>query len=241
MALTEKQVEQYHRDGYILVEDVFTSDELATMKREVRSVLERIERESPGATRSGVYVGLAIASELFRGIHADPRLVDVLVQLIGPDVEFWSDKAVFKSASVDYASPWHQDWWYWEGATKTSIWIALDDATPENGCLKMIPGSHHAVCCKAEGIADDKFINRMEEGAIDETKSVVLPVRAGGVVFFHDLTLHASLPNVSGKDRLALISTYRNAAVPDLHYDFAAGAFMVAGERKAVQAPAPVG
>jgi hypothetical protein len=208
------------------------------MKAEIRRVLEVTSRGNPAKHKSGVYVGLTIASPLFKKINADPRLVSVLEKIVGPDVEFWSDKVVFKSAKVDFASPWHQDWWYWEGATKTSIWIALDDATPENGCLKMLPGSHKSVCRKASGISDDKFVNRMDEGAVDESKAVILPVKAGGAVFFHDLTLHASLSNVQKTDRWALISTYRNAAVPDKLYDYAVGAFMVAGERKAIEAPA---
>ena len=49
---------------------------------------------------------------------------------------------VFKNEAMTFASPWHQDWSYWYGAHKLSIWVALDDATVENGCLKLFPGSH---------------------------------------------------------------------------------------------------
>lgn len=237
MSITPAQVAQYHRDGYLLVENLFSATELVAMKAEIKRVLEVTSAGNPNRHKSGVFVGLTINSPLFKKINADPRVVSVLTQIVGPDIEFWSDKVVFKSANVDFASPWHQDWWYWEGATKTSIWIALDDATPENGCLKMLPGSHTSVCRKASGVNDDKFVNRMDEGAVDEAKAVTLPVKAGGAVFFHDLTLHSSLPNVKKTDRWALISTYRNAAVPDRLYDYAAGAFMVAGERKAIEAP----
>lgn len=232
MALSPEQVARYHRDGFILVESVFSLDEVAAMKVEIRRILEQRRKEKPGTATNGVYVGLTIASTLFRQVNADPRVVDVLEQIIGPNLEFWSDKVVFKSADVDFSSPWHQDWQYWKGANKWSVWIALDDATPENGCLKLLPGTHRSVIAHngkdKDGIG---FSNRLDENAVDESQAVVVPVRAGGAVFFHDLALHASLPNTSGRDRWAVISTYRDASADDLEYTFARGAFMVRGER----------
>ncbi|MGH7142526.1 MAG: phytanoyl-CoA dioxygenase family protein [Planctomycetota bacterium] len=235
MALTKAQIERYQQDGFLLVDGLFDRTELAGMKAEIKRVLQQAGKSGMLEGGTGVYVGLTAASRMFHDINADRRVVEPLTQLMGPDVEFWSDKVVFKSAKVDFASPWHQDWWYWEGANKVSIWIALDDATPENGCLKFLPGSHRSVLRKAAGVNDDKFVNRMEDGAVDEAKAVTVPVAAGGGVFFHDLALHSSLPNVKKQDRWALISTYRDAAQADKLTDFATGAFMVAGERKALE------
>lgn len=236
MSLSPNQIAQYHRDGFLLVENLFPRAELPAMKAEIRRILEQHRQRHPQASQSGVFVGLTIASQMFHDINADPSLVASVAQLTGPDVEFWSDKVVYKSGQVDFASPWHQDWWYWEGSHKLSIWIALDDATPENGCLKFLPGSHHSVLRKADGVNDTKFVNRMADGAVDEAKALVVPVPAGGAVFFHDLALHASLPNTAKQDRWALISTYRDASQPDPLHDHATGAFMVCGERKAIQA-----
>ena len=72
----------------------------------------------------------------------DVCVVSILNRIIGPNVEFLSVKSVYKNKFTRFGSPWHQDWYYWKGANKISVWIALDDATPENGCLKMIAGSH---------------------------------------------------------------------------------------------------
>ena len=233
MALSPEQVARYHRDGFILVESVFSLDEVAAMKVEIRRILEQRRKEKPGTATNGVYVGLTIASTLFRQVNADPRVVDVLEQIIGPNLEFWSDKVVFKSADVDFSSPWHQDWQYWKGANKTSVWIALDDATPENGCIKFLPGTHQEVMDHGGTDRDGTgFGNRLADGAVDESKAVMVAMRAGGAAFFHDLALHCSLPNTSGRDRWALISTYRDAAADDYEYDFATAAFMVRGERK---------
>ena len=231
----------FERDGYVIVEDLFTREEMVQAKEETRNVLARVRAKAPPGRApkdSGVFVGLTLNSAYFKGLNADPRLVDVLEQIVGPNLEFWSDKIVYKSAGVDFGSPWHQDWTYWKGAAKFSVWIALDDATPENGCLKFIPGSHkkhfHHGGSDTEGIG---FGNRLRPEDVDESQAVVTPARAGTAVFFHDLTLHSSFQNKSGKDRWALISTFRDASQDDLAYDFAKAAFMVRGVRTGKDLP----
>ncbi|MCZ7643758.1 MAG: phytanoyl-CoA dioxygenase family protein [Planctomycetota bacterium] len=228
----------FEKDGYIVVEDLFPGEYMQEAKAEVRRVLDAVNAEcaargeKPRNKANGVYVGLSLNSGFFKRFNADPRLVDILEDLVGPNLEFWSDKIVFKSAGVDFGSPWHQDWQYWHGANKYSLWIALDDATRENGCLKVLPGSHTRVFQHGgrdeEGIG---FGNRMRKEDIDESKAVDLPARAGTAVFFHDLLLHASYPNTTGRDRWALIPTYRDASKDDYDYGFAQAAFMVRGQR----------
>ncbi len=226
---------QFARNGYVVVEDLFSADEMTQAKAEVRRVLDEVKSERLAKSDSrdnGVYVGLTIKSAYFKALNGDARIANVWEEIYGPNIEFWSDKIVYKSAGVDFGSPWHQDYTYWKGANKYSVWIALDDATPENGCLKFIPGSHKSLVSHGgkdvEGVG---FTNRLRPEDIDESKAVVVPARKGTAVFFHDLTLHASFANTSGKDRWALISTYRDASQDDLRYDFATAAFMVRGVR----------
>lgn len=229
---------QFERDGYVIAEDLFTREEMAAAKAEIRHVLERVrgkDKDGNAPKDNGVFVGITLNSPHFKALNSDPRMVDVLEQIVGPNLEFWSDKVVYKSAGVDFGSPWHQDWTYWKGAAKFSVWLALDDATPENGCLKFIPGSHKQHFSHGgkdlEGVG---FVNRLRPEDVDESKAIVTPARAGTAVFFHDLTLHSSFANKSGKDRWALISTYRDASKDDLKYGFAKAAFMVRGVRTGV-------
>jgi ectoine hydroxylase-related dioxygenase (phytanoyl-CoA dioxygenase family) len=172
-----------------------------------------------------------VKREFFRRIARDERLLDVLEGLIGPEIGFLSDKVVFKDREVDYESPWHQDWAYWGGSHKISVWIALDEATPENGCLQILPSSHRAAIDhdKAQGVVG--FGNRLDPGerGMDLSKAVTIPARPGTAIFFHDLTLHASLPNRSGKDRRALINTYRDLSQPDKEYPSLPAAARVRG------------
>jgi len=223
---------QFARDGFVIVENLFSPLEMTNAKNEVRRILDEHKAKTGAYPKNGVHVGLTVASAHFRGLNADPRIVDMLEECVSPNLEFWSDKIVFKSAGVDFGSPWHQDWPYWHGANKFSVWLALDDATRENGCLRVIPGSHKT---KANHGGEDKegigFTNRMRPEDVDESKAIDVPLQAGGAILFHDLLLHSSYKNQSGKDRWAMISTYRDASQDDLCYPFATGAFMVRGKQ----------
>lgn len=218
----------FERDGYLIVEDLFSDAEVKRFKDEVRRILDDVRDEKD--LRTGVYVGLAARSALFQELARDSRLVDPLEHIVGPNIAFFSDKIVFKDAETDYGSPWHQDWPYWKGSHKISIWIALDDATPENGCLRVIPGSHRRHVDHSGDASDGKgFGNRIRPEDIDENEAVTVALSAGSALFFHDLTLHASHQNSSGSDRWAIISTYRDATAEDPVYSFAVAAEVVRG------------
>lgn len=224
----------YARDGFVVLPGVFSREDVSRLKAECRRLLDAAIAADPnhGAATTGVILGMTAGSAIVKAANADPRLVAPLQAIMGPDIEFLSDKLVFKSNDLGFGSPWHQDWHYWRGQHKVSVWIALDDATPENGCLKMLPGSHHRVVTM-NGKGDGKgFDLRMDPKDVDESKVAVLRAAAGTAVVFHDLALHASFPNTSGADRWALISTYRNAAAPDFAYGWAVARFMVCGENK---------
>lgn len=197
------------------------------MKAEIQSIL------ADHTHVAGVYVGLAAASEVFRRAARSTALLDALEQVIGPDIEFLSDKVALKSGDVQIGSPWHQDWPYWKGAHKFSVWIALDPADRSNGCLRLLPGTHHQPV-EHSGVAPagEGFGNRLAPGAVDETRAVDAVCAPGDAVLFHDLTLHASYPNRSGADRYSLISTYRSAAEQDLEYDWAVAAEVVRGRKR---------
>ena len=218
----------FEQDGFTVCRGLLTASECAALKVEI----ERLLLNRPA--HSGVFVGLAANSPVFRALAADPRLLDPLERAIGPNIEFLSDKVVFKSAAVDFGSPWHQDYPYWHGAHKVSVWLALDEATPENGCLKLLPGSHRSSVAHDGDASDGKgFGYRLADGAVDESRAVTVMCEPGDAVLFHDLTLHASFPNTTGKARWALISTYRSAAEPDLEYDWASAAHVVRGRKSA--------
>lgn len=211
--------ETYEQFGFVVVRQLVSPERAAQLKAEAQRVVA--ER----GHHAGVFVGLAAQSSLFKEAIREDNLLDALESILGPEVEFLSDKAVYKSAETDFGSPWHQDWPYWKGAHKLSVWVALDPATVANGCLKLLPGSHKQPV-DHDGIAPEGegFGHRLAEGVVEERLAVSVPCAVGDAVFFHDLTLHASHPNTTGEDRYAWIVTYRNAAEEDLTYTWATAA-----------------
>lgn len=216
--------EQYERDGFTIIRSLFSEEEVREYKETARAVLKQY-----GVGKEGVYVGMAVASPVFKTAAAHPVLVETLKQIIGDKVVFLSDKLVFKDASTDFGSPWHQDYPYWKGSHKVSVWIAMDDATPDNGCLRIVPGSHLFGSANHGGDASDGlgFKNRLGDQEIEGQQIIDLDAVRGDAIIFHDLLYHASYPNSTGKDRWALISTYKDGTQEDPEYSWAKAAFQV--------------
>lgn len=210
---TPAQIAQYHEMGYVVAPQLFDAD---TAERWKQALKGRLTTEGGIDEPSGVRVWMAEAMDPLTASQVGaPRLLTALQQLIGPDVEFLSVKAVFKNSRTSFPSPWHQDWFYWQGAPKISIWIALDDADEENGCLRMSPGSHRQVAPQTH-IEDGKgFAHRLTEEMMADLPVETVPVQRGDAIFFHDLALHASCPNVSGRERWTAITTYRSGSLVD--------------------------
>jgi len=117
-----EQAEAFARNGVLVVPGVFAREEAQAWKEECRRLLDRLTAEAqargaalPKFRQSGVFVGLSINSSLCRAFARDPRLLDLMEPLIGPNIMFWSDKVVFKAEEVAENTPWHQDWAYWHG------------------------------------------------------------------------------------------------------------------------------
>jgi ectoine hydroxylase-related dioxygenase (phytanoyl-CoA dioxygenase family) len=211
--LTAAQVAQYDTEGYVVVDNLID----AATAREWKEILKtRLTAEGKIGEPSGVRVWMADAMDDFtRDQVTSAKIAAILQQLIGPNVEFLSVKAVFKNATTTFNSPWHQDWFYWQGAPKLSIWLALDDATPENGCLRLVPGSHREHFTPRNIDDGHGFGLRIADEDLAGRPEVTVPVARGSAVIFHDLALHSSCPNLNGQDRWSAIATYRDAGVRD--------------------------
>ncbi len=212
----------YAQDGYLVVADLLDDDTCVALKAEARAVVDG----SPIGT--SVCLGLSVSSLRFRALHADPRVIAVVGAALPDGIAFLSDKAVFKSASTRFATPWHIDTWYWPGTrAKVSLWIALDDARADNGCLTVVRGSHRhpwpqatrATGATGEGGATNgEFANLAAQRTWDPGDERVVTVRRGGAILFSDRLLHGSTANVAGADRWAAILTY-HAPAPDEPFD----------------------
>ncbi len=219
----------YARDGYIVVEDLLSADEVAALREEAAAIATGgrgavlgadIVAEGAAAPDDVMAAVLAIhfphkASELMRSALAHPRIVSVLTELIGPDVKAMQSMLFVKGAGKP-GQAWHQDEHYIPTRDRSlcGVWIALDDATVDNGCLWMLPGSHEpGILWPTAPHGDPRFDNGEEaQHPLDREGGVAVEVRAGGVAFFNGYTLHRSLDNRRTHGfRRALVNHYMSA------------------------------
>lgn len=219
----------YTRDGYVVVEDLIAPNLIEQLQAEAIAIAsgERgdvigAETVSSGARGDEVLKHvLAIhfphkVSPLMRDVLSHPRIVAVLTELVGPDVKAMQSMLFVKNAGKP-GQAWHQDEHYIPTRDRSLIgaWIALDDATIDNGCLWMHPGSHrHGVIWPTRAHGDGRFDNGEEAYAFpyEREGGVPVEVKAGGVAFFNGYTLHRSLDNRRPTGfRRALVNHYMSA------------------------------
>src|SRR5262249_38093183 len=149
--LNSEQVQRFDRDGCVLVENLFTPEEIAILIEEVQQsqrVKERT-RDMPDAEGRSSKLALWMdkGQDVFGCVSYSPRVVNCVRMLLREEVYHWHSKVMLKEPKVGGAWEWHQDYGYWYDngvlyPRMLSCMIALDAATRENGCLKVIPGSH---------------------------------------------------------------------------------------------------
>ena len=145
----------------------------------------------------------------------DPRLTEPMQDLIGhPEPRLFTEKLNLKRPRVGGLNPLHQDYPYWVGNAEVPEQVAtamlfLDESTLENGCLRVVPGSHLAGKWRTRDDGDRFAHNEIDTGAYAGVQSVPLEVPGGSVVWFGSLLAHQSSPNVSDKERRALLYSYQ--------------------------------
>ena len=225
--LSETQVEQYERDGYVILRNLFDEMEIDLLQRAmeqdpaiVESSLIRPDQEGFG-TRISLWnrAGDSVYGLAARG----DRLVNTATTLIGEEVYHFQSKLTAKDPYEGGAWEWHQDYGYWyhNGCLRPdmlSCMIALDPTTQENGCLKLVTGSHklgridHVPLTDKQNEADPL---RMEH-ILKSHKTFHAELAAGDVLVFHSNMLHRSDKNTSPNRRWALLICY-NAASNDAY------------------------
>jgi ectoine hydroxylase len=150
----------------------------------------------------------------------DPRLWNPSKDVVGQDdIGLFTEKITLKRARTGGSIVLHQDYPYWRPMTKVchkimTALIYLDDATVENGCLEVAPGSHRDGMCRATKSVDGFGANEMDEAQFALDSLIPIEAKAGAVVFFGAFLVHRSLPNRSDKDRRALLYSYQPAGYP---------------------------
>ena len=165
------------------------------------------------------YLALTVVNELVRL----PAVLDVVEEIIGPDILVWDGALIVKEPHAPGKFTWHQDLTYWGLAPKegvVSTWLALSPSTPESGCVKMIPGTHtRDILPHRDTFGTDNMLSRGQEIAveIDESQAVDVELEPGEVSIHHPHLFHRSAPNRSEDRRIGMnvqyIAPYVNQVV----------------------------
>ena len=216
--LTAEHAAAYDRDGFVLIENLFSPDEIAILIEQVEAGNRVKQHQSDMPDVAGRSSKLSLwtdaSNDVFGAVSTSPRVVNIARMLIREDIYHWHSKVMLKEPRVGGAWEWHQDYGYWYGdgclyPRMISCMIALDAATRANGCLKVIVGSHQL------GRFDHG--RRGNQAGADplRVEAVVqrLPVKyceapSGSALFFHGNTFHASEANTSDRPRRAYICCY---------------------------------
>jgi ectoine hydroxylase-related dioxygenase (phytanoyl-CoA dioxygenase family) len=222
--LTDNEVARYHDEGFIIVRQLFDAEEIALLHRAAKEDHELDKRSFGRADGEGGTVRLSLWNHPGDGIYGMfarcERMARSCERLLGGEVYHYHSKMIMKDPRVGGAWTWHQDYGYWyqNGVLQpmlTSVSIAVDGATKENGCLQVIPQSHH--CGRVDHIltGDQAGADRERVDEILKRMPVLYcEMEPGDAIFFHCNLLHRSDQNRSDKPRWSMICCY-NAASND--------------------------
>jgi phytanoyl-CoA hydroxylase len=225
--LSPESISAYQQNGFLVIEDFLSSEELdfwrlaldeAVTKRAGNKMPDRKEVYGKGDGDDKAYydnvfdqlINLWQDNDKIKQIMFDERLGKMAAQLSGADgIRIWHDQALIKKPWANPTS-WHLDTPYWSFSDRRalSIWVALDDATYENGCLFFIPGSYYHTTFENPGIGKNMGAIFTTYPEFKTTKSVAAPMKAGSCSFHNGLTIHGAHANMTPGCRRAMTCAY---------------------------------
>ena len=233
--LRPEQAEQFDRDGFVVLPDVFDAAALAPVvteidgfEAEIESRLEQVDGGRVAIAEAGAITfatHLVTKSDRLRAFASHSVFAGLCADLIGPDANLYWDQAVYKKPEKPRRFPWHQDngYAFVEPQQYLTCWVALTDANLANGCPQVARGRHTA------GTLQHHYVDPLGWECFSDPDDVaVAEVAAGGIVVFSSLTPHLTGPNTSDAVRKAYILQYAPA-----------GAAVLAGDPLSGEAPVP--
>jgi len=225
MVLTESQVANYQRDGFVIVENFFSANEVRAMVAELErfkrdGLIRNVATDGDGKTPTDKVMNLQVIplnskSDLFKAFPWRPGTLQAVEQLLGAPFVRYLDQIFLKPAGHGAGTSWHQDNAYFkitDPVAGVGMWTALHDANLENGTMELIPGVHDSLIAHDRDPGSDHHIRCR----VDESKAVPVIVAAGGVVFFNYGVPHCTRANRSARERAGLAFHFlRTDRVPE--------------------------
>lgn len=214
--LNQEQIRQYTEQGYIIPDFQLPETVMEDMRKELEILIEA----NPQMTSDAMFVPhlrqgnpQGMNSPNYQKWHAyacNNYILDVVSDLIGEDIALWGTTVFGKPAGSGKETPWHQDSQYWpiRPLASCSAWIAIDDVDVENGCMRVIPGSHKGSNSLNHHIADRNDLTLHQEldaDQFDESQAVDIVLKQGQISF-HDINIvHGSRRNTTTRRRAGFV------------------------------------
>lgn len=204
----------FNEEGGFVFEDAFSDAEIAAvtaaidpLEAQAEEQLQRADNGRVGIARAGEITfsaHLVARSEVLKSFAIHPLLVQLISELVGVPARLYWDQLVYKKPGTQADFPWHQDngYTFVEPQQYVTCWIALTDATTENGCPWIAPGIHR------QGTLAHEWTELGFRCFTQPPAAVALPVRKGSIAVFSSLTPHRTGPNLTQTTRKSYILQY---------------------------------
>ena len=209
MVLSADQIKRYRDTGLMFPQRVMTTDDAANYLAQ----LESYESNTGGPVNGKWRYKSHLVFPWFNQLMRHPAILDLVRSLLGNDLMVWTTHIYPKEPGDGRFISWHQDSAHWglDSNQVLSVWVALTDATRENGCMRMLPGSHHNGQVEHQDTRDSNNILTRGQtifNGIEEDRSVWIELKAGEVSVHHVDMFHASTPNHSNQRRVGVAIRY---------------------------------
>lgn len=214
--ISDQDLEVYRRDGYLCLPQLLPTDTFDAL----RAHFERTWEELPGEIRAeDLDVPHFTDPELFQWL-LNPAVLDVVERIVGPDIALFSAHFFCKPPGDGKGVPWHEDAYFWRETIRPSsqaitVWLALDQTSKENGCMRVLPGSHVARERRYHDIDDELsvFDEALDPHEYDASDSVPVELQPNECSIHAATLVHGSEPNSSSRRRCGFTMRYMSTAV----------------------------
>lgn len=210
--INETSINNYHKDGYILFDEpVFAPAKFARLV----AIFEELEANKSAGKRSDELDAPHFSDpRLFEFLMAD-EVLDLVEPLIGPNIGLWASHFIAKEPLIGRATPWHEDSSYWQGRLDrmdqiVTVWLAIDRSDRENGCMRVIPGTHQGGFSEYEDVdkSNNTFGSEIRADQIDDSKAVYFELDPGYCSLHDGRIIHGATANTSPRRRAGYTMRY---------------------------------
>lgn len=199
---------KFESEGYVVARRVLSPSLVSEASTHIDWLLKR----NPGVRAEQLHTNLVAQDAFWVRLISDDRLLDIAEQFIGPNIALFASHYIAKPPFDGQPVLWHQDGSYWplEPMEVVTLWLAVDDSTPENGCMRVIPRTHTMEIKPHQKRKDVANVlnSGIDPALVDESLAVDIVLKAGDVSIHHPNVIHGSNANLSPKRRAGLTIRY---------------------------------